>query len=1537
MMENAPRLARALADGLNVPISALRKMAEQGELTADRVVNAILSQSDVITREYARMPQTISGALTQIENAWTRYIGETDQANGTSRQFAETLSLIAKNFDQIVGPLASTVSWIAKVEVGGWLEFQEIIDNILDTLRAMIGLQGPGSPIDAETRRLLAMGRGQLSIEEIAGPPRGAQPQTPYFDGARRGGGAMGVAEQFLGMTERGNAENLTRFLNEHSGTVFNNLTVPWCARFVNASLQKAGLTGTNSAAARSFENYGKGIWQRGMSKDALADVQPGDIAVFTRKGGGHVGFVKAIDPSKGLLEILGGNQSNSVSVAQRSMKDLLAVRRAPGPGDKGQYENFDEFNKRAKKDREDSLREAERRQRDAVQRYIANLDDQAKAAQRQAETTISGIDKQINALGLERDVWEKNQQDKLAAAKGSYDAMAQLEAERAAKMQEFAGRELALIQKQYDARQQALQAAAAAMQKQLANPNLTDDEERRAKQGIADVQTDLVKLANDRAEAEAKAGQAAREAAAGGLELQQKQRDFIAGINADLEFQKQLYQQLSAAKAAGASSEGLAILRGTAEQTRQLPGVVTATEIGRLENAIAQTKIYDQAIADLAQTEQDRVQDVREQQLRENAYWDQLINRMEQYAATWREITGSQNDAFSRLAIQTNQYAKNLDQIGNAYDDLNKRQGDPAGVLAIAEGAAQGQAALNLMAQTLLALRSQYEEGTKGYEDMTAAAERMMEVQRALQLVEAVLGVVHQATSGDVYTAIPRMIGVAAMMASMGLNTGIGGGSNASMQYSASAGQADSGVFGDPNGNSDSILNALEIIRNNSSNDLNYSAAMLRALENIEAAMGGVTNTVIRGVAPASVRTGRMSGLGDLDVGGIDPLGQLIGNLIFSTYRKIADFGIQASQQTLSEILSKGFSGQIYTDIETTTKVLGMTVSKSMKTVFEGLDPAIAKQFSLAFGAIADAVREGGKAFGLTAEDFTQRMRGFIIDMGKISTKDMTGEELQTKITQMFSEQSDKIARRFMPGLGKYQQVGEGYFETFVRVAEGINRAGGELERLGVKAISYRNIERKQADIAAEIVRQSILAQGNLNEGMRTYIDELTGSAEEIVDAYKKLSEATRALRTAGLTESGLSRAMVNAAGGLDAFLSGMEDFNSNFLTDSERLVGSWRNMADEFTKLNLKMPTTNAEFRALVGGIDTSTEAGQKLFGKVISLSGAFANLSEAMTASRETLQAAYDTAKQQAQSLRDYLQSLKTGDMATGTPLERYQAAKSLYESTLARAQGGDQAAIDALQGVSSSFLELSKKYFAASGQYGADLASVQTGLGGLADAIDQQVKAAETQQAWLKANTEALTGLAAALNAYEKTMATINGIQSSQTGLGVGDAARRAAREAEAQAYESRLAEMVRDLRYAREHGQGKKADEIKAAIDAYIAAINADPDGYNAVWTKNGFDVQLLAKGGMAAPGWAIVGERGPEIINFNRPARVYTANETKAAMSAAPELLDRIENATAAGIKVDQAGYQALLAELRAIRAEMAEQTRNTKLQKAAA
>ena len=52
-------------------------------------------------------------------------------------------------------------------------------------------------------------------------------------------------------------------------------------------------------------------------------------------------------------------------------------------------------------------------------------------------------------------------------------------------------------------------------------------------------------------------------------------------------------------------------------------------------------------------------------------------------------------------------------------------------------------------------------------------------------------------------------------------------------------------------------------------------------------------------------------------------------------------------------------------------------------------------------------------------------------------------------------------------------------------------------------------------------------------------------------------------------------------------------------------------------------------------------------------------------------------------------------------------------------------------------------------------------------------------------------------------------------------------------------------------------------------------------------------VKAFARGGLAMPGWAVVGEEGPELVNFSQPGRVYTAADMAALFrSATPRAAD---------------------------------------------
>ena len=112
VVENSPRLAQALADGLNVPIGRLRKLAEEGRLTADVVVNALLSQKDKLAAEYAQLPQTVSQSFERLKNAFGQWINKLDESTGFTKKLAEALTWLAQNLDTVM-------QWLKRIaEVG---------------------------------------------------------------------------------------------------------------------------------------------------------------------------------------------------------------------------------------------------------------------------------------------------------------------------------------------------------------------------------------------------------------------------------------------------------------------------------------------------------------------------------------------------------------------------------------------------------------------------------------------------------------------------------------------------------------------------------------------------------------------------------------------------------------------------------------------------------------------------------------------------------------------------------------------------------------------------------------------------------------------------------------------------------------------------------------------------------------------------------------------------------------------------------------------------------------------------------------------------------------------------------------------------------------------------------------------------------------------------------------------------------------------------------------------------------------------------
>lgn len=103
IMEQTPALARAIADGLGVSTGQLRAMGAAGELTAERVVTALEKVAGRIGEDFGSLPLTVGQSITRLNNAFTEFIGTSDQASGATSALARAISFVAEGVRNLAG------------------------------------------------------------------------------------------------------------------------------------------------------------------------------------------------------------------------------------------------------------------------------------------------------------------------------------------------------------------------------------------------------------------------------------------------------------------------------------------------------------------------------------------------------------------------------------------------------------------------------------------------------------------------------------------------------------------------------------------------------------------------------------------------------------------------------------------------------------------------------------------------------------------------------------------------------------------------------------------------------------------------------------------------------------------------------------------------------------------------------------------------------------------------------------------------------------------------------------------------------------------------------------------------------------------------------------------------------------------------------------------------------------------------------------------------------------------------------------------
>jgi len=212
ILEQSPRLAQALADGLGVPIGRLRELGEAGQLTSEKLVTALEGQATRISAEFARMPVTIGGALTNVRNAWTATVGSFEQSTGVFKGAAGGLQMIADNMNvvavaggalasvmagRVAGAIMATVSGkVAAVKASQQLTAAELAEAVAAQSAAAAQIRAAGAyGAGAVAAKALADAEARLASAQAAAAATG-----PLATGIRMLGGPIGVVTTALSL-----------------------------------------------------------------------------------------------------------------------------------------------------------------------------------------------------------------------------------------------------------------------------------------------------------------------------------------------------------------------------------------------------------------------------------------------------------------------------------------------------------------------------------------------------------------------------------------------------------------------------------------------------------------------------------------------------------------------------------------------------------------------------------------------------------------------------------------------------------------------------------------------------------------------------------------------------------------------------------------------------------------------------------------------------------------------------------------------------------------------------------------------------------------------------------------------------------------------------------------------------------------------------------------------------------------------------------------------------------------------------------------
>lgn len=695
-------------------------------------------------------------------------------------------------------------------------------------------------------------------------------------------------------------------------------------------------------------------------------------------------------------------------------------------------------------------------------------------------------------------------------------------------------------------------------------------------------------------------------------------------------------------------------------------------------------------------------------------------------------------------------------------------------------------------------------------------------------------------------------------------------------------------GVLGDSAARSKSIDNAINIVADTSIEHLTYANKMLEALNSIKTNISAAATALFKtstinkpgagiGITEGSSFSDNILGQGlksvqdnivfkisdALSLGLFSKIGGELSNILggTTTTKTITNQGIQL-QGTFNDVIRDANSSiKQFSDVYSTweQKFLFWTKRQSDTTRYStSLDGTVTKAISGIFSSASDMFQQYASKVGKSSSQIRNLLGGVDVSTS-ISLQGLSGQALTDAFTDGINGILDKAAKAVYPELLKFQQAGEGAFQTVARV---------------------------------------------LDDGYKVSV------------AFESIGKSISQL--AGVAGLDIAEGIITASGGLDNFLSMTKQFGDDFLTQAERAAPIQKQLVSRLSELGYSSIDTREEFKQLILGFKFTSEASYRTYSSLLELAPAFNVAYQAIAQLRDELtltelnstktdlqikvltllgrseealaltraaelstmdlrlvntqkyiyaledesnarnklnsiiKSTISTITSAIKSLKDYRSALITSDKSNATPAERYASTKSALQNLAAVAaiQGSTEAekalqadALSKLPAASDSFLAASKELYASGAQYASDFTTVLSILDTTSSALTNQKNTAELQLAQLEGSA-ALLGI---IEQNTKTTATLLQeyitLVSSAISAGV-------------------LANTPEALATAITPTSATTSTTI--ASNTYGPQLRpASPDK----WATGGF-----------ATGLSLVGELGPELVDFKSPARVYSTS-----------------------------------------------------------